>query len=239
MTSGALSKWWVIARREWQISFQTPLAYILLALWMLLGGFMYVGLLTGSQSTDLSSLVQNLTVLVLFMAPFLTMRLLAEERRSGSEELILTAPISAGQWVVGKYVGAVLVWSVFILVSLLFPLVTSRLGQLDWGVVAASWGGLWLFGSATLAIGLFASSLTDNQLIAAMLSFVIILLFYIASWTSTTGWVSTLLSYIDLPDQLTSFSVGSISVSALVFFLSLIGGFLFLSVRSVDLRRWT
>lgn len=234
-----LSKWWVVARREWQVAFQTPLAYILLALWMLLGGFMYVGLLVSSQSTDLGNLVQNLTVLVLFMAPFLTMRLLAEERRSGSDELVLTAPISASQWVVGKYIGAVLVWSVFILVSLLFPLVTSRLGAVDWGVIGASWGGLWLFGDATLAVGLFASSLTDSQLVAAMLSFVITLLFYIASWVQTTGWVSTFLSYIDLPNQLTQFSIGSINASALVFFGSLIGGFLFLSVRSIDLRRWT
>ncbi len=239
MTAGSLSKWWVVARREWQVAFQTPLAYVLLALWMLISGFMYVGLLVSSQSSDLSSLVQNMTVLILFMAPFLTMRLLAEERRTGSEELILTSPISAGQWVVGKYIGALLVWSVFVGVSLLFPLVTSRLGQVDWGVIAASWGGLWLFGAATLAVGLFASSLTDNQLIAAMLSFVIILLFYIASWVQTGGWVATLLSYIDLPDQLTSFSVGSVAVTPLVFFLSLIGGFLFLSVRSVDLRRWT
>ena len=239
MAAGVWSKWWVVARREWQVAFQTPLAYILLGLWMLLSGFMYVGLLVSSQSSDLSALVQNMTVLVLFMAPFLTMRLLAEERRSGSEELVLTAPISASQWVVGKYIGAVLVWSVFVLVSVLFPLVTSRVGQEDWGTVAASWGGLWLFGDATLAVGLFASSLTDNQLIAAMLSFVIILLFYIASWVQVGGWLATLLSYIDLPDQLSAFSVGSIAVTPLVFFLSLIGGFLFLSVRSVDLRRWT
>jgi ABC-2 type transport system permease protein len=235
----SLGKWWVIARREWQVAFQTPLAYVLLGLWMLIGGYMYVGLLMFSGTTDLGQLVQNLTVVVLFVAPFLTMRLLAEERRTGSEELVLTAPISATQWVLGKYAGAVLVWTVFVAVSFLFPLVTSRLGVLDWGVTAVSWGGLWLFGDATLAIGLFASSLTDNQLVAAMVSFVITLLFYISNWLQTSGPLSGLMEYINLPDQLTGFSVGTVAVSHLVFFLSLIAGFLFLSVRSVDLRRWT
>lgn len=234
-----LDKWWVVARREWQVAFQTPLAYILLGLWMLLAGFMFVGLVVSSSSTDMSPLVQNLTVIVLFISPFLTMRLLAEERRTGSEELVLTAPISPVQWVIGKYVGAMLVWTVFVAVSFVFPLVTSRLGVLDWGVTGISWVGLWLFGGATLAIGLFASSLTDNQLVAAMVSFVITLLFYISTWVQTSGWVSTFMSYIDLPNQLTSFSVGTVGLSPLVYFVSLIGGFLFLSVRSVDLRRWT
>ena len=234
-----MSKWWVIARREWQVAFQSPLAYVLIGLWMLLAGWFYVSLLLQSQSTDLGPLGQNLIILLLFIAPLLTMRLLAEERRSGSEELVLTAPISPAQWVLGKYVGALLVWTMFAAVSFLFPLVTSRLGTVDWGIVGASWLGLWLFGATTLAIGLFASSLTDNQVVAAMVSFAIVLLFYATTWLQTTGWVSTLLSYVSLPGELNNFTLGIINVSNLIYFLSLICGFLFVSVRSVDLRRWT
>jgi len=234
-----MSKWWVVARREWRVAFQSPLAYVLLGLWMLLAGFFFVSLILHSQSTDLGPLGQNLIILLLFIAPLLTMRLLAEERKTGSEELVLTAPLSPAQWVVGKYIGAVLVWTVFAGVSLLLPLVTSRLGTVDWGVVGASWLGLWLFGAATLAMGVFASSLTDNQVVAAMVGFALVLLFYATTWIPTSGWVSTLLAYISLPGQLNDFTLGVIGVPHLLYFLSLIGGFLFISVRSVDLRRWT
>lgn len=234
-----MSKWWVVARREWQVSFQSPLAYVLLALWMLLSGFFYVSLLLQTQSTDLGPLGQNMIILLLFIAPLLTMRLLAEERKTGSDELILTAPLSPAQWVCGKYVGSLLVWTVFAVVSFLFPLVTSRLGAVDWGVVGTSWLGLWLFGAATLAIGLFASALTDNQVVAAMVSFAVVLLFYATTWIQTTGWLSTLLTYISMPGQLNDFTLGILSVRHLVYFVSLIVGFLFISVRAVDLRRWT
>jgi len=234
-----VNKWWVIARREWQVSFQSPLAYVLLGLWMLLAGWFYVSIILSSQSTDLGPLGQNMTILLLFIAPLLTMRLLAEERRSGSEELMLTAPLSPAQWVVGKYIGALLVWTIFIAVAFLFPLVTSRLGALAWGPVAALWLGLWLFGAATLAIGLFASALTENQVVAAMVSFAVVLLFYATTWIQTTGWVSTLLGYLSMPNQLNDFTVGILSVRHLLYFISLICGFLFISVRAVDMRRWT
>lgn len=234
-----MNKWWIIARREWRVSFQSPLAYILLALWMLLAGWFYDSIILSSQSTNLSALYQNLVILLLFIAPLLTMRLLAEERRSGSDELMLTAPLSPAQWVAGKYVGSLLVWTVFCVVTGLFPLVTSRLGTLDWGLNGASLLGVWLFGAATLAIGLFASSLTENQVVAAMVAFAIVLLFYATTWIQTSGWISTLLNYISMPNQLNNFTLGVLSVQNLIFFLSLTGGFLFMSVRAVDLRRWT
>ncbi len=234
-----MNKWWVVARREWQVSFQSPLAYVLLGIWMLLAGYFYVSILLGNQTTNLSALYQNLIILLLFIAPLLTMRLLAEERRTGSEELMLTAPLSPAQWVAGKYIGALLVWTVFSVVSLLFPLVTSRLGTLDWGITASSFLGLWLFGASTLAIGIFASSLTENQVVAAMVSFAVVLLFYATTWIQTTGWVSTLLTYVSMPGQLNNFTLGVIGVQNLIYFVSLIFGFLFISVRAVDLRRWT
>ncbi len=236
-----LSKWWVVARREWQVAFQTPLAYVLLGLWMLVAGFFYVGQLLSPYggSTDMGTLVGQLVVLVLFLAPFLTMRLLAEERRMRSDELMLTAPLSPAQWVVGKYVGALMVWTVFTLAAGLFPLITSRLGLMDWGTVGASWLGLWLFGAAGLAVGLFASAVTDSQLVAAMISFVILLLLYLAAIVSASGWFATFLNYMTMPSHLTSFTVGTLAIKDVIYYVSLVAGFLFLSVRAVDLRRLT
>ncbi len=236
----SLGKWWVVGRREWQVSFQTPLAYVLLGLWMLVAGFFQVGLLVSPYggTSDMSQLVDQLVVLVLFLAPFLTMRLLAEERRTGSEELVLTTPISPVQWVLGKYAGAMMVWTVFTLAAGVFPLVTSRLAILDWGSVGAAWLGMWLFGAVGLAVGLFASALTDSQLVAAMVSFAILLLLYLANIVQTSGWVASALSYMTLSDHLTSFTVGTVALNDLIYYLSLIAGFLFLSIRAVDLRRW-
>jgi ABC-2 type transport system permease protein len=237
---GGGAKWWTVARREWRVTFSSPLAFVLLGIWMLMSGYFYVALITATQSSDLAPLLENMLVLVLFLAPLLSMRLLAEERRSGSEELVLTAPISPAQWVVGKYVGVLSVWTVFVAVALLFPLATGRLGTVDWGVVASSYLGMWLFGAVCLAAGLFASALTDNQLVAALVGFVIVLLLYAASFfgSATSGWLGNLLQYLALPNQFNDFSVGLISVSPTVYYVSLAVGFLFLAVRAVDMRRW-
>ena len=238
MVDGA--KWWVVARREWRITFSSPLAFVLLGIWMLMSGYFFVALITATQSSDMAPLLENMLVLVLFLAPLLSMRLLAEERRSGSEELILTAPISPAQWVLGKYAGVLAVWTVFVLTTLLFPLATGRLGTVDWGVVGASYLGMWLFGAVCLAVGLFDSSLTDNQLVAALVGFAIVLLLYAASFfgSSASGWLGNLLQYVALPSQFNNFSVGLISVSPMVYYVSLAIGFIFLAVRAVDMRRW-
>ena len=220
--------------------FQSPLAYILLTLWMLIAGYFYVAILVQSASSDMGPLIQNLLVLLLFIAPALTMRLIAEEQKQHTDELILTTPISAAQWVIGKYLGALLTWSVFAVVALVFPLVTSRLGQMSWGIVFASYIGMWLFGAAALAVGLLASAITDNQIVAFMIAFVIILLFYAMGWisSSTSGTLSSLLQYVSMTNEFTNFSLGLLPVSNLVYFVSFVVGFVFLAVRAVDLRRW-
>ncbi len=240
MQQGSLSKWWVVARRELRVSFQSPLAYILLALWMFIAGYFYVSILLGSGSSDMGPLVQNLIVLLLFIAPLLTMKLLAEERRAGTDELILTTPISPAQWVIGKYLGALGTWTLFTVASLIFPLVTSRLGAMAWGIVFGAYLGLWLFGAATLAAGLLATAVTDNQIVAAMLTFVIILFFYATSWIagSVSGPISTLMQYVSMPNQFNNFSLGLITIRNLVYFVSVSVGFIFLAVRAVDMRRW-
>lgn len=220
--------------------FQSPLAYILLTLWMLIAGYFYVAILVQSASSDMGPLIQNLLVLLLFIAPALTMRLIAEEQKQHTDELILTTPISPAQWVIGKYLGALLTWTVFAVAALIFPLVTSRLGQMSWGIVFASYIGMWLFGAAALAVGLLASAITDNQIVAFMIAFVIILLFYAMGWisSSTSGALSSLLQYVSMTNEFTNFSLGLLPVSNLVYFVSFIVGFVFLAVRAVDLRRW-
>jgi ABC-2 type transport system permease protein len=232
--------WWTVARREWTTAFASPLAYVLMALFLLLCGYFFVAVLLAIQSTDMTPFFSNVGVLLVFLAPLLTMRLIAEERKLGSEELILTSPVTPAQWVVGKFVGALLVYTAFLAVTLLYPLTLGRLGALDVPATAGGYLGLWLFGAAVLAMGVFASSLTDNQVVAAMVAFALGLLFYAAGWVSGTlsGPLGSLFQYLSLPDQYQSFAKGVLDTSHVVYFASLIAGFIFLAVRAVDARRW-
>lgn len=232
--------WWTVARRELGSAFQSPLAYVLMALFLLLSGYFFVAVVVSSQSSDMGGVLQNMAVLLLFLAPMFTMRLLAEERRLGTDELVLTSPISPSQWVAGKFAGVMTEWTIFLAVTLLFPLALSRLGQVAWGATLGGYLGLWLIGGALLAAGLFASSLTDNQVVAAMVGFALALLFWVASWLSgsLSGALSNFLSYISMPDQYSQFARGVIPTANVIFLLSLIAGFMFLTVRIVDARRW-
>jgi ABC-2 type transport system permease protein len=233
--------WWTVARRELGSAFTSPLAYVLMALYLLLSGYFFVAIVLQSQTTDMSPMLQNVAVVLLFLAPLFTMRLLAEERRLGTDELILTSPITPGQWVFGKFVGALGEWTVFIAVTLLYPLALSRMGNVAWPATFAGYFGLWLLGATLLAAGVFASSLTDNQVVAAMVAFAIALLFWAASWVSssvTTTWVQNFLNYISAPSQFSPLASGVLNTSNLVYFISITAGFLFLAVRVIDARRW-
>jgi len=232
--------WWTVARRELGSAFASPLAYVLMALYLLLSGYFFVAIVLQSQTTNVSPMLQNVAVVLLFLAPLFTMRLLAEERRLGTDELILTSPISPAQWVFGKFAGALGEWTVFIGVTLLYPLALSRMGAVAWGATLTGYLGLWLIGAALLAAGTFASSLTDNQVVAAMVGFAIALLLWAASWVSgsASGWGQNLLNYISAPSQFSPLASGVLNTSNLVYFVSLTVGFLFLAVRVIDARRW-
>lgn len=233
-------RWWTVARRELTTSFTSPFAYVLMGLFLLLAGYFFVAIVLALQATDMTPWFSNASILLIFLAPLLTMRLISEERKLGSEELILTSPITPAQWVVGKFAGVFLVYTAFLVVTLLYPLTLSRLGSLQVAATLSGYLGLWLVGGAVLAMGLFASSLTDNQVVAAMISFALALLFYVSSWVSGTlsGPVGSFFQYISLQTQYQDFAKGVLDTSHLVFFLSLIVGFVFLAVRAIDARRW-
>jgi ABC-2 type transport system permease protein len=233
-------KWWTVARREVATAFLSPLAYVLLAVFLLLSGFFFVSILFSTQNTDTTPFLEDMAVLLLFLAPLITMRLVAEEKRLGTDELVLTSPVSPAQWILGKYAGALAVWTVFLAFTVIYPLILRHLGPLDGRAAAAGFAGLWLLGATLLALGLLASSVTDSQVVAAMLGFGLALLFWIASWVagSLSGRLYDFLHYVSLPDQYLDFAKGLVDTTHLVYFLSLIAGSLFLAVRAVDARRW-
>ncbi len=231
---------WVILRKELAVYAVSPLTYVLFGTYLFLAGlFFWMGItLTGEAS--LRVLVGNLAVVQLFVLPMLTMRAFAEERRQGTLELLLTCPVPAGAVVVGKWLAAMVLCGGLLLGTGLFPIVLSAYGNPDWGIVATSYLGLALVAAAFCAVGLFASTLTDDQVAAGLLGIVMLLPLWLVS--RAAGMLPEALSEplreLSLLGHLQSFDRGVIDTVDLSYFVLLTGFFLFLAWRSLESRRW-
>jgi ABC-2 type transport system permease protein len=231
---------WAIARRELYSYFVSPIAYVVGALFLVVSGFLFSIILGLSNEASMRSLFGNFAVIFLFIVPALTMRLLAEEQRTGTMELLLTAPVRDSQLVLGKFLGALLLLLGILAVTSIYPLVLVLAGNPDRGPILAGYLGVILQGAAFLAIGLFASSLTQNQVIAALLAFVILLLLWLADALGnfTTGRIGDLFRFLSITRHLDEFPRGVIDTRNVLYFLSVIAAALFFTVQSVQARRW-
>jgi ABC-2 type transport system permease protein len=188
----------------------------------------------------------NIGVIFIFFTPIITMRLLADERRGKTLELLMTAPVRPVEIVAGKYLAGLVMMLAMLLVTLLFPLVLELLGAaqagspLDWRSVGVGYLGAALLGAAFVSIGLFTSSLTDNPVIAALLGFLILLMFYIIGSGAGGGegvW-KALAEHLSLASNLQGFARGVLRTPSLVYYLSLTFFGLFLTYRVVEAQRW-
>ncbi|MDP2315919.1 MAG: ABC transporter permease subunit [Pseudomonadota bacterium] len=231
---------WTLWKKELRIYFVSPLAYVFLSAFLFLAGlFFYLGVtLTGEAS--LRVLLGNLAITQLFVLPMLTMRHFAEERRQGTLELLMTAPVSLGAIVVGKWLASLTLCLLMFLGTLVFPAVLAYYGDPDWGVMFTSYLGLVCVASAFCAAGLFASSLTDDQVAAGLIGIVLLLPFWLVGraeallpeeWADVVRPLSVLV-------HLDSFNRGVLDSADLFYFLAFTGVFLFLTFRSVESRRW-
>lgn len=188
----------------------------------------------------------NAGVFLLFLTPVLSMRLLAEERRGRTLELLMTAPVRPVEIVMGKFVAGMVILAIMLLLTLVFPLLLHVLGQggeaspIDWGTVGVSYLGLGLFGAACLAIGLLASSMTESQIVAVILGFAVLLFLWVIGLAARAqeGVAGALLEYLALTTHLESFVRGIIKLSDVVYYLSLTFVGLFLAHRIVEAQRW-
>lgn len=227
-------------KKELRIYFVSPLAYVFLSAFLFLAGlFFYLGVtLTGEAS--LRVLLGNLAITQLFVLPMLTMRHFAEERRLGTLELLMTAPISMGSIVMGKWLASLTLCLLMFVGTLVFPLVLAYYGDPDWGVIFTSYLGLVGVASAFCAAGIFASSLTDDQVAAGLIGIVILLPFWLVGraeallpeeWAEAIRPLSVLV-------HLDSFNRGILDSADVFYFFAFTGVFLFLTFRSLESRRW-
>ena len=248
-----------IARKELKAYFASPIAYIVIGFSAILFGWFFVNLLyyfdrlslqagIGAGGPDtvnvnemlIGPLFMNVSVILLFTLPLLTMRTYSEEKRSGTIELLLTSPLTDLQIVLGKFIGAFILYAAMLGPTLVHIGFLFAFGNPEWRPVATGYLGVLLMGGCFLSLGLFVSSLTKNQIVAGMVTFAVFLMFWVINWiASFTGpTMQTVLNYLSITDHLNDFTRGVIDTKHLVYYLSFIGFSLFLTVRSVDSERW-
>ena len=240
-----MKKLFAIVGREWRAYFFSPLAYVILTAYMFLNGYIFRAIIVflaspGAPHEGIVSLMFTNTffwIFTLFIVPILTMRLLAEERRSGTLEVLLTSPVSETTVVVGKFLGALGFFLVIWLPSLIFIWYLRTKTDLDLGAIAAGYLGIALLGAYFLAIGTFASALTKNQILAAILAFAMLIpIFSVGLLQSGAGGDparQNLIGYLNIWDHMDEFARGVVDTRRLVYYLS--GTVLFLLLASTVL----
>ena len=235
----------VIAKRELDSYFVSPIAYVAVAVYLVISGLIFVYVVNGMASygepVSLQPQFGNMVFLLLIFAPPLTMRLLAEEQRMGTLELLLTSPVRDWEVVLGKYLGSLGVLLPTIVITFAYGLLLKIHGNADVGPMAAGYLGLFLSGATLMSIGVLASSLTQNQVVAAVVAFVITLVLWVigsASQLLVNPTISQFLSQLDFFDHTANFWRGVIDTNDIVYFLSLIALALFIATRILETRRW-
>lgn len=230
-----------IAGKELRSYFVTPVAYVIVAFWLAaLGVFFWRTVPNGNQLT-MVPVFNVLPILLLLIAPALTMRLLAEEQRAGTLELLLTSPVQDWAVVIGKFLGAFGLFVSMTALTLFYPLLLVLFrGDPDWGPIWAGYVGLLLMGMAFMAVGLFASALTNNQMVSSVIAFVILLVFFIMGVISEnfSPGVKDLLGKLSLSDRFYDFPRGVVDLKSVVYYLSFTGVVLFLTVQVLEARRY-
>jgi ABC-2 type transport system permease protein len=240
---------WNIAKREFKANFNSPLAYVVICLSLVLLGAFFFWWGGGFWQADRATLSQMFLWvprgLALVVVPVTTMRLVAEEKRSGTLEMLITLPVRDHEVILGKFLGAWALVLVFLLTTVLFPLMMFgwpwKLGALDTGPVASGYLGLLLFSACTVAIGLLISALTESQVIAFFLTWVALLaLTFVGLLIDQVGnpALRTVLSYVSFDARLAPFSRGMINTQDIVFFVSITFGCLMGSFWALERRKW-
>lgn len=249
---------WIIAKRDLKSYFSSPIAYIVIAVFTGVMGWMFFNIIQhfhtmnaqyqsfnmgkGGNLTDhvVRPLYGNLNVIILFLVPFITMRLFAEERKMHTIELLMTSPITLWQLVIGKYLSALLLVGSMLAISIIYPIVLLITGNPDFAPILTSYFGiLFLFGSY-IAVGILFSAATENQIVAGVLTFGANLFFWLVAWGAQSAgpiW-GDILKYLSVIQHYEDFGKGVINTTDVLFYLSFIGTGLFLTHRVLDSYRW-
>ncbi|MCX6561291.1 MAG: ABC transporter permease [Candidatus Aminicenantes bacterium] len=250
---------WVIAKKELRAYFTSPIAYVVMTVFLVLVGFFFYSLMwwfnaqsmqaaqnpAYAQQMNINQMVfgplfNNMSIILLLMLPLLTMRLFAEEKKIGTEELLMTSPITVGQVIAGKFLASFLVLAAMLALTGILAVFPFLYGNPELLPILNGYLGLLLMGGAFLAIGIFFSSLTENQIVAAILTFGALLLFWILNWASSSaaGFWKDVLNYVSFFQHFDNATQGILDTADLIYYASFAFFGLFLTHSVIQSRRW-
>ncbi len=231
-----------VARRELSAYFNSPVAYIVIVTFLAVAGWMYFSTLFLFGRADMRPFFQpspfSPAMLLVILAPAITMRLIAEERKSGTIELLLTMPMQDWEIIFGKFLAALALVAVGLLLTFAYPLTVSSLGELDWGPVIAGYVGMLLFAASLLAIGVLCSTVTENQIVAFIVAFLVSGFLYYVYWLRffVPPLLSPIFEFLSVSFHLDNLSRGVIDSRDVVYYLSLTFGALLLATQALGRR---
>lgn len=231
-----------LVQRELAAYFYSPIAYAVLTIFLLITGIFFVSTtFTPGAESSLRRLVEIMPVILVVVLPIITMRLLSDEFRSGTIETLMTAPVAETDVIFGKFFGAIVFYAVMLASTLLFAVIVASFGRLDWGLLFSAYVGMLLLGALYIAVGLFFSACTANQIIAAVCSVIVLMVFtFLADYLASqqAGVLGICLHHLSIQEHYRDFTRGLLDTNHLIFFLTSTGLFLFLGVKVLETRRW-
>jgi ABC-2 type transport system permease protein len=235
------AKTFYIAKKEVKVYLVSPIGYMATAAFLFLTAWMFTAVFLYYKRAD-TVFMNNFGIVLVFIVPVVTMRLLAEERKLKTMELLMTSPVTPTQIVLGKYLACMVLVGTMIALTFAYVGIQHKYGtKIDWGPYQTGYVGLFLMTGACVAIGMFTSSLTENQLVAAVASFAILLMMWILHWMTffmDPSWVTSAADAVSIVLPYQEMVKGVLETRYIVYYLSLIGVFLFVSVRMLESSRW-
>lgn len=230
-----------IFKKEFKNYFKTPIAYVFLAPFIFLASMQFTAILTYSNQASVDYILNYVNVLCLFIVPVLTMQLLSEEKAKKTDQLLLTSPIGVWDVVLGKFLAAYGVFFIGCLITLIYPVIFSRIGSPIISETVGQYIGFMLIWGTFIAVGLFVSSCTESQVVSAILTFVALFFLYqVDSWSqSVTNEVAkNIIGWFSVMSRYTDFQNGLLNLPNIIYYLSFIFVFLFLTKRNIENRRY-
>jgi ABC-2 type transport system permease protein len=226
--------------KEVKSYFYSPMAYILIGLFILLTSLFFNQYLQVGYG-DFNGILSVMGFILIVIVPILTMRILAEDRKNGTEVLLITSPSSIVSIVIGKYLAVYFVFLVMTFLTFIFPITQLAFGARFTSQLVGGYVGFLLLGAAYIAIGVFASSLTENQVVAVIISYATLLIMWLADGLAGAvgGFGAKVLTWISILSRYEDFNRGILGLSPVVYYLSFVAVFLFLTVRVIEKRRWS
>ena len=228
-----------VYKRELKIYFYSPIAYVVIGLFIFLSSLFFNNLFY-EGTTDYNSIMSSMGTIFVFLAPILSMRIISEDRKNGIDVLLFTSPQTVPNIVFGKFFALLTVFGIIMLVSLVYPVILLIFGKPFVAQIIGGYIGFILLGITFLSIGLFASSLTENQIIAAVITFVILLSMWATDSVSAYagGNMKELLNWFSLISRYLDFQMGILNLSNIIYYISFTGLFLFLTLQVIERKRW-